>query len=540
MEQVSTIVRKPFNRVACCLLLVVLLGAGLRLYHLAAESLWFDECASLYISKFVDSKASILDTKLNGEPPMNAILTKVWYNGVVRHLTHFPVTSAKNDFLIRLMPCLLGILAIPLVFLVTRYVLKDPWAGVIAAYLFAISPFQIRYAQELRIYAFFIILAFLAMYCMAKALEENRAWAWFGMVFLLVLMVYSHYFSVWVIFSFNVYYLCTIWPNRRHFWRWTIANLCILTLIAFALRLAFVADKFLQSIPYPWYPKPTWKTGFITFKNLMAGFGPSVWAYWPLFLIMSSLFLLGVAAQRRRWTIGAMIAILTLVPIAFNVVIWSQRNISFYEDRWFIFSGAVALMGIAAGLRAVRTPWFAGIGLAAITFFTLPCLNDYYAHRLHPILTHRVATWDKVDFRGASAYLQPRLKAGDLVAFSSHFMGYSLKHYLDWPNLCRLSATDPDEREHGNPELVRSHGLMPIRMDIGTRDAQRVWFFESFGTTFEHKPITQAIRKWLDENWTVREQQTFDGLSVTLYERKQPNPSEPPVAAQSSTAKPGS
>ncbi len=524
----------PLRPVALCLLIAVLLGAALRLYHLAECSIWYDEGASLYLRHLVDAHGTILDPHENNEAPMNAVLTRIWYDGIVRSLTHYPVTSAQNDFLIRLMPCLLSIFSIPLVFVVARRVLQDPWAGVIAALLFAVSPYQIKYAQELRIYAFYTFIGLLALYCLLRALDENRTWAWIGLVALLSLAVYSHFFAVWTIFSFNAYYLCVIWPYRRHFWRWVAANVAILVLIAYALKLAFFMNEVVKSLVYTWYPNPTWKSVFITFKTLMAGYGPSVWAYWPLFLITFGLFLLGVAAQYKRWTAGALLALLTFVPIIANAILWSHRHFSFYEDRLFIFSGAVGVMGVAAGLRALKKPWLTGLGLAAIAAFTMPCLNDYYAHRVHPVPSHNMGIWDKVDCRAAAAYLQSNLKEGDVVGLASHFTMYPFKHYLDWPKICRLGDSRHDEtvfiKTQGNAPLLRSHGLMPVPKEEATRDARRVWFVETFGRTFDWQPTTDLIRHWLDEHWAATERHTFHGLHVTLYERKatQPSTSGPP------------
>lgn len=515
---------RPLGPVAYILILVILLGAALRLYHLGDRSIWYDEGASLYLRHLVDSKCTILDPNENNEAPMNAVLTRLWYDGVVRNITHFPVTSAQNDFMIRLMPCLFGILAIPLIFLLARYLLKDPWAAVIAAFLFAISPFQVKYAQELRIYAFYTFIALLAAGCLLKALEENRRWAWLGMVFLLALTVYSHYFAVWTVFSFNAYYVFVIWPCRRHFWRWVAANLAVLVMVALALKLAFVMNNIVKDLVYCWYPNPTWKSAFVTFKTLMAGYGPSTWAYWPLFLITFSLFWLGVAVQCRRGRAGAFLAALTFVPILANVLLWSHRHFSFYEDRLFIFSGAIAVIGIAAGLRALTRPWLTALALAAIVAFTIPCMNDYYAHRVHPAPAHRMGIWDKVDCRAAAAFLQANLHEGDVVGLSSHFTMYPLKHYLDWPKVFRLGATDQDGTEfikiQGNAPLLNNHGLMPVRMDLATREARRVWFLESFGLTFDWEPSVKLIRDWLESNWTARERHTFDGIHLTLYERK--------------------
>lgn len=511
---------------------VILLGGGLRLYHLGAKSLWYDEGASLYLTRYIDRDFSIFVPEHNNEAPMNAVLTKVWY-GLVRSLTDFPVISAANDFMIRLLPALFGILTIPLIFIVARRILQDDWAGIIAAFLFAISPFMVFYAQELRIYSFYVLISLLALYGLVRALEEDKRRWWILMVSMLTVLMYSHFISAWTIFSFNVYFVCVIWVYRKLFWEWFTANLALMALIAFPLYLAFEFDKIVSGIVYKWAPNPTPKTVFVTFKNFFAGYGPSAWAYWPLFLMAMFLFMLGLLALCRGWSVGrrgrgwtsaVLLAVVTLVPVAGCAAVWGMRHFSFYEHRLFIFSGVTAIFAVAAGLRALKKPLWTGGALALFTLFTLPNLADFYAWRLHPIELHHRAVWAKVDFRSAAAYIEDHWQEGDLVGHLSHFTVYSIHHYLDKPHT-RIGFAALDEQvfldTFGNEPLLRSHGLMPVIKETATEHYRRVWLLESYGTTFEYKPLSEPIIQWFDETWTLADRQEFDGLRVLLYEKRE-------------------
>lgn len=503
---------------------VILLGAVLRLYGLGERSLWYDECASLYLSHYVNHPGQLFDPAETNEPPMMAVLAWFWY-GAVQAFSHFPVTSEQNDFLIRLMPCLFGIAAIPLVFLVARRIFGDAWPGVIAAFLFAISPFQIYYAQELRIYAFYILVCLFTVWAMFNALERDKFGYWAAMTLGMSTLMYSHYNSVWTIFSLNLFFLTVARVYRRVFWKWVAANAAMMILIAPALYLAWSFNQIILTIKYAWYPNPTWKTGLITFKDFFAGYGPSAWAYWPLFGLAAALFLAGLWGLRRRWPVASFLLVVTCVPIACNVALWSHRHFSFYEHRLFIFSGVVATLGIAYGLRTLRHAALTALALAAFTALSAPGLRDYYEHRLHPIEMHRLAIYDKVDFRSAAAYIQTHLQPGDVVGHASHFMVYPMLHYLNAEQY-RFGMSDLDRQVYidtfGNVSLLDKHGLMPVPVAEATKHARRVWFTESYGVTFEYKPQTEPIRAWLDTHWNAVERHTFDGLYVTLYERKEP------------------
>lgn len=508
------------------LALILLLGVGLRLYHLGAESLWYDETASTYFAQFADFKGSLFDPACIGEPPMQAIFMRLWMP-VANAFAGGQVISERADFALRLWPCCWSVLSILLVYAAARALLRDTTAALIAAFLFAISPFQIHYAQELRIYSFYVALSLAALICMVRALEGGTLRWWAGLVLCMTLLPYSHFFSIWTIFSFNVAYVVQIWSKRRQLPRWFLANLLMMILIAPALYLAWRANAGLAELEYKWYDNPTWKTGLITFKDFFAGYGPSTWAYWPLFALATALFAIGLLALLRhgRWAAASTIFLLTVLPVAGNVFMWSVRYFSYYQHRLFIFSAAIAVLGIAYGIAALRRPALIAVALALFAAFTVPGLRDHYLGRLHPVEAHRTGIWDKVDFRSAAAYIDSHWQDGDLITHASHFTVYSIHHYLDRPHV-RLGAvsshTDVFMKGMGDHALLESHGLLPVRMDLATADARRLWFLESTGTTFEYKPLTEPIRAGLDRFWHVVERKTFNGLLLSLYERPDP------------------
>ena len=66
VEAPVTLLRRPHF----LLLIIVLFGAGLRLYELGAASLWYDEAASLYLGQFHDAQLRILHPDWNNEAPL--------------------------------------------------------------------------------------------------------------------------------------------------------------------------------------------------------------------------------------------------------------------------------------------------------------------------------------------------------------------------------------------------------------------------------------------------------------------------------------
>ncbi|MCC6142830.1 MAG: glycosyltransferase family 39 protein, partial [Candidatus Hydrogenedentes bacterium] len=431
---------------------------------------------------------------------------------------------------------LFGIASVPLMFLAGRALFRDNVSALLAALLFAVNPFQIFYAQELRIYAFYVFIWLVAIYCLVNALEHG-AWRWWiGLVLCEVLSVYSHFISIWTVFTINVFFLIALWHYRKYLWRWTASQALVVALVAPILPTAFYLNNLLATKSVKWYPDPTLTTGLFTVKDFFAGYGATPWAYWGIFLLGGGLCALGILSCWRRWPMGVLIAVLIVVPVAGNLAMWSLRSFSFYEHRLFIFSGVAALLAAAQGLRVLR--WRIAIALVTALYLllTAPLLRDTYLGRIHPDVQHRVAVYDKVDLRSPAAYIKDHWQPGDLIAHASHFTVYPMHHYLDLPSV-RLGWTEDyatqmlDTFGPVQEPLLTAHGLMPVPVAQATQGVNRIWWIETFGNTFEAKQLTEPLRAWLDQHYDRAEQHEYSGALLVLYTHKHDPQPEPQPAS---------
>ncbi len=500
------------------------LGIILRLFHLGSQSLWYDECASIQLSKLVNCKGSFLSPLLNNEPPINPLLTFFW--GQILNVVRFwEQYSMWDDFSWRLLPCLWSILSVIVFYQVAKRMLDRPFTILVATSLFVISPFQIYYAQELRIYSFYVLLNLIGLWFLLRIFLKNQWRDWIGLGGIFVLLLYSHYFSVWSIFITNLFFLIIMGLGRRDLFRkWFWTNFVAGLLVLPALYLAWYFHEIVSNIRYVWYPNPTIKTGLITWKNFFAGYTPNSSIYWCLFFLSLLLFLWGLWCYRRQPENGLYVFLMSLLPIFSNVFFWGARHFSFYEHRLFIFSGVVALFAVAQGIHGIRFYPTRFLVLIIFTILTTVCLKDYYQLKLHPIEMHRLGVYDKVDFRSTADWIRQHYKEGDMVIYPSHFMVPSMRHYLEGFPQCRVGMNAIDVQVHidsfGNTTLLAYHGLLPIPIEQATKKYQRLWFLETHGLTFEYKPHTEPLRKYLEENWQRTDVMSFWGLSVTLYQRK--------------------
>ena len=147
------------------LLLSVLSGAFLRLFHLGVQPLGFDEALSVFIAQ--GPIAEILSKNLvhNSSPPFMVLaLHQMFYLG-------------QSETIIRLLPALAGIATIPLVYTITRRLFTE-LAAALAALLFALSPAHISFSREFRIYEIGSLFAALAILVAIEFLRRpSPRWA---------------------------------------------------------------------------------------------------------------------------------------------------------------------------------------------------------------------------------------------------------------------------------------------------------------------------------------------------------------------------
>jgi mannosyltransferase len=180
--------------------LPILVGAALRLARLGAQDLWYDEAATAWFARL----------------PLPALMQAV--AGDVHPPAWYLVEKAavcflgNNAFALRLPAALFSILALALIPRLARSISPTPTpppragegsrVGVIATWIMALSPFQLWYAQEARMYSLLLLAVIVAV----LGLAENRMWL-YGLAGAAMLYthnigaVYFAWIAAWAVFS---------------------------------------------------------------------------------------------------------------------------------------------------------------------------------------------------------------------------------------------------------------------------------------------------------------------------------------------------
>ncbi|HLL99479.1 MAG TPA: hypothetical protein VK400_00355, partial [Pyrinomonadaceae bacterium] len=169
--------------------LVCLIYAALRFWNLTASCLWFDEIFSLHAAgrDWQGLFGFVAQDLIH--PPLFYVLLKLWVG----------VTGGETLFWLRLFPVFFSLLALAPFILLCRELRLSPATVALALTFFAVNGSLIKYAQEIRMYSLLLFFALVSYWLFARFLNSGK-----GLIFLLianVLLVYTHYFGWFVVFS---------------------------------------------------------------------------------------------------------------------------------------------------------------------------------------------------------------------------------------------------------------------------------------------------------------------------------------------------
>lgn len=142
------------------LILLLLIAFALRLYRLDHQEIWGDEAHSAYVASLPLLSAVSPRTETN--PPLYHLLLYFWVG-----------LTGSSVFALRFLSLALGVLTVALIYRLARLAFGE-LVGFLASLLCAISPFQVYYSQEARMYALVTFCTTLSMFFLARIVSGER------------------------------------------------------------------------------------------------------------------------------------------------------------------------------------------------------------------------------------------------------------------------------------------------------------------------------------------------------------------------------
>jgi mannosyltransferase len=349
--------------------LVLLIGAcfALRLACLACKPFWFDEAFSVEVARLDWTNFLHLLWWREANMSLYYLLLRIWL--------HF----AQSAYFIRSLSVVIAALTLPAIYWLAR-LLFDRRVALIAAALFTFNAYDVRYSQEARSYALFVLLATLSSAFLVwwlGALSRRRLR---GYIATSVLAVYAHFYALLLIAAHWLVLKLTRPPQltdpvsaariKRAWWAIAIA---VLPLIIFVAKTG--------AGPIKWIPRPSLHSLVDFFKYLCGS------QHWPLAAVYATACSIALTPVGRRlwrrdpsrdvWRLQFLV-IWFLLPIGMTLLLSFARPV--FLARYMIFCLPPLLILAAAGVERLRRAWMLAAALAIMLILSLQGVFFVYGH----------------------------------------------------------------------------------------------------------------------------------------------------------------
>ena len=279
----------PFSRATVVALVIgatLAVAVGLVLRFWTRSDLWLDEALTVNIAgQPLHELPSYL--KRDGAPPLFYALLHVWMGAF-----------GTSDTAVRALAGVVGVVTVPLAWLAGRRLggSKTAWAAML---LVATSPFAVRYDTETRMYSLVALLTVLGFLALDRALRAPRPGNLVAVGAVAALLLYSHYWSVYLLATTMLWLLFQAWRGRPE-WRRGARAAFVAAVIGCLAFLPWVPTFVFQSqhTGTPWATPATFAAMVNAVASFAGGSTSQGRALALLFFALGGLGLFGLATDR--------------------------------------------------------------------------------------------------------------------------------------------------------------------------------------------------------------------------------------------------
>lgn len=432
-DERTSVDRSTFS-VAIFLLLITLLGLGLRLYGLDTQSLWYDEGFSVYLAS-MDLGEITVRTAADIQPPLYYYLLHGW-------ITLF----GDSEQALRGLSVLFGVFTIPLMYAVAWRLFRSRLAGLLAALLVAVSPLHVWYGQEARMYTLLTFLCLLSSYFLLLVVDAKKKWQialmWAAYTLVNIAALYTHYFA-FIVLACQVVYVFLVWVTKEEHPLHLLLGgglSGIITVLTFSPWLPHLLTRYEVDASY-WPGKLQIDEVLVDIGlSFVGGESVSEWigvwlaAGYSLIFVLCVVALLAAAASATRRAAADMSSAspsafypllflflyLFLPPILILVLSYNSPK---FNARYVMVSHPAFLLILSGGLAAL---WRRRDGILGNVFRgTLAALALIFVLGVSAYANYSAYTsqaFARADFRGAARYLRRHFGPNETIILSSGHM----------------------------------------------------------------------------------------------------------------------
>lgn len=409
---------------------IFLAGAAFRFYQIGVESIWIDEYHSITLALSGGPLQIVRAAAADVHPPLYFLLLRLWLDLFSDSLAWARGFSAVVSLLA----------LIPLWRLARR--LAGPTAALLAAALLALSPYQLWYAQETRMYAllvlaevslFYFLVAFLSP---ERSSPRRRAFLCAGLFLCSAAVIFTHFYFVFLLTFVALYWVLSLREARPvRPGPWLLFGLWCAWCAAWALTgLLQMTERLQSGFGIDWVPPLSRTTVLGILGSFTYGIKIPPSPRWILTALVAAYAVAlaaacvkpraaaegGVRAVDPRAALLLMLGCTFALPLLVSIA----RPVVYYGQRYLIVATIPFYLAVALGLARLKEmfgryawlPLFA-IYLAGIARYAV----DYFDSR------------QKRGFDTAAELLDERYRPGDMILVLPDYSAGCLRYYLTEP-----------------------------------------------------------------------------------------------------------
>ncbi len=426
-------------------LVAVVIGIVTR--FVTRSSLWLDEALSVDLAQLPLGQLSEA-LKHDGHPPLYYALLHGWIN-----------LFGTGDVAVRSLSGLFGLATLPLVWILGRRK-GGPTLAWVAVAVVAVSPFAVRYSNETRMYSLVMLLVVIGWLLVDDVVDQGKATIgrFVGIAIVGAALLYTHYWSLWLLGALGVTALWKIWrsPDRaaRRPWIGLVLSLVVAGLAFVPWLPVMLYQSAHTGTPWAKASRPTSALSVVLADNGGGGYGEQTLVA-ALFAVALVLGLFGYAVDRRTTSLdlrtrpafrgAAWIAALTF---AIGCVVSFASSSAFASRYSAVIFPFLALLA-AAGCLCFASRWVRfGVVAVFCGFLSIGAFWNVIYHR--------------TQMKAAADIVATSSKPGDIVIFCPDQLGpagvrvmpsgltflayptYGDGKFVDWVDYAtRNEASDP-------------------------------------------------------------------------------------------------
>jgi mannosyltransferase len=496
------------------LTLLLLFGAAavVRFQCLACKPFWFDECFSVEVARIDWRNFLHLMWWREANMSLYYVLLRVWL--------HF----GQSPLFVRSLSVVISVATIPAIYWVAKR-LYDHRVALIATALLAFNAYSVRYAQEGRSYALFLLLGTLSSGFLISWLRDlspdlksqsatSTSESWLGgYVVTGILAVYAHLYAIllivvhWIVADL----ISSRGAGKRRAWK--VIGLAVLPLLIFVGKTG--------AGPIRWIQHPGLRDLVEFFKHLAGG-------TWVLGLMYGAACMAALIPIRKRlWSRDAawevwrcqFLLLWLLFPIFLTVLLSFARPV--FLPRYMIFCLPALLILVAAGLARLNR-WLLPPTLVVVLLLALQGTAFVYFH-----------DFDKErDASGAATnFILDHAQPGDVIIF--HIAETRVPYEFFRSLRAGTNAASPDFTGRLGPEILfPRHGAgldyrdftgkpTPEFIRASVQNHPRVWLMlMNNGPADKPDPTTVMLMQTLPESLPNVLRWQFPKVEIRTYSKQ--------------------